>query len=144
MAKQKEVSPSLDAAALLAGADIAAIDAAIEERRAQIKKLESEIGALKLVRRSADAYQNGAPLRRKKPKVTKPAQSEASGPAGGDQVGSAVATKITRALEKLGAATIPAIARQAELSQGITASTLEQFQRNLFKCDPGGIWKLRA
>jgi hypothetical protein len=117
-----------------------AIDAAIEERKTAIIKLEGEIGSLKLVKRSVDRFKNGPakrdPNKPKKKKADSPAPSLAS-------ADDTTVQRIVRAIEKLnGAALIPAISRESHLSAGLVSMTLQDNPR-YFVSAPGGIWKLK-
>ncbi len=151
----KDTNKTTDVAGLLASTDLDELDKQIADRREVIKKLDGEIYSLELVRRSVEAFKNGRPERKvRKPKKTAaaprepeadspappPRPSSQNGAAGGESIQPVV--RIKRFLDKIGAAGIPAIARETGLTPAIVAATLQD-RGDAFVCKPGNIWKPR-
>ena len=132
-----------DVAQVLGAANVAQIDEAIAERQGQIEKINGEIRALKLVRRSVDAFKNGCPKRtvkrKPKPAADAPAPTASSGSGSGQD---AWLGRVVNALGKLGAATPANIAEVASMSVGLVVERLEN-NRERFAQQAGGLWKLR-
>ena len=148
MAKDTNKTAAVDVAALLASTDLVELNKQIGQREDAIKKIEGEIYSLKLVRRSVEAFKNGKPAKNwsRKPKKTaadSPAPPPPPAPQGGTaQNGIEPVVRIKRFLDGVGAAGVPAIARETGLTQAIVAATLQE-RHDAFISKPGGIWKLR-